>query len=88
MTADRLGDYLEHIRQAATHACQFVEGLDKDAFLSDLRTQKAVTMSLVIMGEAATKIMTATPNLCGNIQRSLGARCAACAIELLMATSI
>lgn len=57
MTADRLGDYLEHIRQAATHACQFIEGLDKDAFLSDLRTQKAVIMSLVIMGEAATKIM-------------------------------
>ena len=57
MNPDRLSDYLEHIRQAASQACQFVEGLDRDSFLTDLRTQKAVVMSLVIIGEAATKIM-------------------------------
>jgi uncharacterized protein with HEPN domain len=57
MSENRLPDYLEHIRQAATDACSFVEGLDKVSFLTDKRTQQAVIMSLIIIGEAATKIM-------------------------------
>jgi uncharacterized protein with HEPN domain len=31
--------------------------LDKDDFLADKRTQQAVVMSLIIIGEAATKVM-------------------------------
>lgn len=54
---NRLPDYLEHIRQAATDACNFVEGLAKEEFLGDKRTQQAVIMSLFIIGEAATKVM-------------------------------
>ncbi|NWB98226.1 DUF86 domain-containing protein [Pseudomonas gingeri] len=57
MTENRLPDYLEHMRQAATDACSFVEGLAKDDFLEDKRTQQAVVMSLIIIGEAATKVM-------------------------------
>ena len=57
MNDARLADYLDHVRQAATEALSFVEGLGKDDFLHDLRTQKAVIMSLVIVGEAATKVM-------------------------------
>lgn len=57
MTESRLLDYLEHMQQAASDACDFVHGLSKDAFLADKRTQQAVIMSLVIIGEAATKIM-------------------------------
>ncbi len=53
----RLPDYLDHIQQAATDARIFVEGLAKDDFLVDKRTQQAVIMSLIIIGEAATKIM-------------------------------
>jgi len=53
----RLPDYLDHIQQAATDARSFVEGLAKDDFLADKRTQQAVIMSLIIIGEAATKIM-------------------------------
>jgi len=53
----RLSDYLDHILQAATDACGFVEGLDKDGFLADKRTQQAVILSLIIIGEAATKVM-------------------------------
>lgn len=34
----RLPDYLDHIQQAATDACSFVEGLVKDGFLTDKRT--------------------------------------------------
>lgn len=57
MTDSRLSDYLGHMRQAATDACAFVEGISKDEFLADKRTQQAVIMSLIIIGEAATKIM-------------------------------
>ena len=53
----RLPDYLEHIQQAASDACSFVEGLTKDDFLADKRTQQAVIMSFIIIGEAATKVM-------------------------------
>jgi len=57
MSENRLPDYIDHIHQAATDACSFVEGLAKDDFLTDKRTQQAVIMSLIIIGEAATKIM-------------------------------
>ncbi|WP_213154246.1 HepT-like ribonuclease domain-containing protein [Pseudomonas carnis] len=62
MTESRLGDYLEHIRQAATDAITFVEGLSKEEFLEDRRTQQAVVMSLIIIGEASTKIMDQHPD--------------------------
>lgn len=57
MSKYRLPDYLEHMQQAATDACGFIEGLSKDDFLGDKRTQQAVIMSLIIIGEAATKVM-------------------------------
>lgn len=57
MNEPRLIDYLDHMRQAATDACTFVEGLSKVDFLADKRTQQAVIMSLIVIGEAATKIM-------------------------------
>ena len=57
MNENRLSDYLDHMRQAAMDACSFVDGLNKDDFLEDKRTQKAVIMSLIIIGEAATKVM-------------------------------
>ncbi|WP_455289040.1 HepT-like ribonuclease domain-containing protein [Cupriavidus necator] len=61
MSENRLPDYLDHVRQAATDACSFVEGLTKDNFLEDKRTQQAVIMSLIIIGEAATKVMDCYP---------------------------
>jgi uncharacterized protein with HEPN domain len=54
-------DYLEHIRRAASDACTFVEGQSKEEFLVDKRNQSAVVMCLVIIGEAATKIMDRHP---------------------------
>lgn len=57
MSGNRLPDYLDHIQQAATDACSFVEGLGKDDFLTDKRTQQAVIMNFIIIGEAATKVM-------------------------------
>jgi uncharacterized protein with HEPN domain len=57
MSGNRLLDYLDHMEQAATDACSFVDGLDKEDFLADKRTQQAVIMSLIIIGEAATKVI-------------------------------
>lgn len=57
MSENRLTDYLDHMQQAATDACGFVEGLSKEDFLKDKRSQQAVIMSLIIIGEAVTKVM-------------------------------
>lgn len=57
MMENRLDDYLDHMRQAASDALVFVEGLSKEEFFDDKRTQQAVIMSLIIIGEAATKVM-------------------------------
>ncbi len=57
----RRSDYLNHMKQATIDASSFVEGLEKDDFLADKRTQQAVIMSLVIIGEAAMKVMDDYP---------------------------
>ena len=62
MSDSRLHDYLDHMRQAASDACGFVAGMDKPAFMQDKRTQQAVIMSLIVLGEAATKVMDRYPD--------------------------
>ena len=42
---------------AANDARRFIDGMSKEDFLADKRTQQAVVMSLVIIGEAAARIM-------------------------------
>jgi uncharacterized protein with HEPN domain len=62
MTADRSADYLAHILEAAELARSYVDGLSKEQFLEDRRTQQAVIMNIVIIGEAATKLGTDYPD--------------------------
>ena len=62
MNSDRLADYLGHIRLAAEDARRFVRGMDKATFEGDIRTQRAIVMSLIIVGEAATKVMDQFPD--------------------------
>ncbi|MBZ9781781.1 DUF86 domain-containing protein [Pseudomonas sp. REP124] len=69
MTDHRLGDYLEHMRQAASDALIFVEDMGWEDFFDDKRTQQAVIMSLVIIGEAATKIMDGYPDFTSSHSR-------------------
>jgi uncharacterized protein with HEPN domain len=61
MSHRRLSDYLDHIEQAALDAQSFVIGIDEAGFLTDKRTQQAVVMSFIIMGEAATRLMDGYP---------------------------
>lgn len=57
MTESRLPDYLDHMLEACRQACSYVEGMEKDDFLVDKRTQQAVILNIVIIGEAATKLL-------------------------------
>ena len=57
MTVNRLPDYLGHMCQAIADAQSFTEGMAQVDFVQDKRTQQAVVMSLIVLGEAATKVM-------------------------------
>lgn len=61
MKPTRVRDYLGHMRQAAQEACDFVAGMTPEAFKADLRTQKAVEMNLVVIGEAASRLLDQHP---------------------------
>jgi uncharacterized protein with HEPN domain len=45
------------MRQAAADACTFAEGMGQADFLDDKRTQQAVVISLIVIGEAIAKVM-------------------------------
>jgi uncharacterized protein with HEPN domain len=57
----RTEDYLEHIVDSSGDILSFTNGFSKETFKGDLRTQKAVVMSLIEIGEAATKIVGSDP---------------------------
>ena len=61
-TSNRLPDYLDHMRQAIADAQTFTEGMAAADFMQDRRTQQAVVMSLIVLGEAATKVMDQFPD--------------------------
>ena len=53
----RVADHLDHMLEAAQQACSYVEGMSKDNFLLDKRTQQAVILNLILIGEEATKLL-------------------------------
>lgn len=55
MNEHRFADLLETMHRAAFNAVTFVDGMDFDEFLKDVRTQQAVVMSLIIIGESAAR---------------------------------
>lgn len=61
--AFRFQDYLIHMRDAQADAVSFIGTMSRDEFLQDRRTQQAVVMSLIIIGEAASKIINAWPDI-------------------------
>ena len=56
MSDNHVLDYLEHMLEAAELALSYVKDMDKDRFIDDRRTQQAVILNIVIIGEAATKL--------------------------------
>jgi len=57
----RLDDYLRHIHDAATLAVSYIADISKATFLKDKKTQQAVIYNILIIGEAASKIIAAYP---------------------------
>jgi uncharacterized protein with HEPN domain len=56
VSENRLPDYLDHM-QAVRDSLGYVAGMSKPQFLADKRTQQAVILNFVIIGEAATKLL-------------------------------
>jgi len=54
---NRLCDYLDHMLEASLQACAYVEGLSIKDFMEDKRTQQAVVLNLILIGEEATKLL-------------------------------
>jgi uncharacterized protein with HEPN domain len=48
--------YLEDIVAAAKQVAVYIDGMDRDAFLADRRTQDAVIRQIEVMGEASTRL--------------------------------
>jgi hypothetical protein len=80
-------ELLQHLREATGQAVTYVDGLAKEDFLADKRTQQAVILNIVILGEVATKLMDHFLTRPPPIHRWNGVQCAACATALLMATT-
>lgn len=55
--SNRVPDYLGHMLEAAKQACSYVEGLTKEDFLQDKKTQQAVVLNLILIGEEAAKLL-------------------------------
>lgn len=55
MTDSRWEDYLRQLREAARDVLSFTEGMSEADFLADRRTQNAVVMSLIVIGEVAAR---------------------------------
>lgn len=57
----RAPDYVAHILEAITAALGYVEGWEKADFLADRRSQQAVVMNILIVGEAAPRLAEKHP---------------------------
>lgn len=57
MTGGRLVEYLEHLHEAGRQIQVYVEGVSKNAFMKDKRTQQAVILNLVVVGEVAARLL-------------------------------
>lgn len=59
----RQADYLSHMPEATRLAQGYLEGMTKPDFLEDKRTQQAVILNIMVIGEAATKLADEYPDL-------------------------
>lgn len=57
----RAADYLEHMQQAAQQAIAYTDGMDQATFATDKRTLQATIFNLLVLGEAAGKVLSIAP---------------------------
>lgn len=53
----KAADYVTHMLDAARMISSYTDGMSKDDFLLDTRTQQAVIFNIIIIGEAVTKLL-------------------------------
>ena len=54
----RIQDYMEHMIEAARLAQSYTVGLSKADFLIDRRTQQAVVLNVITIGEIAARVLS------------------------------
>jgi uncharacterized protein with HEPN domain len=59
---ERLAVHLDTMRQGAQDAIAFVHGMSQEQFLTDQKTQAAVMMAFIRIGESATSIEKRFPD--------------------------
>jgi hypothetical protein len=69
----RLDNYLSHMLEATQLARHYVQGVSKDEYLTDRRTQQAVVLNLMTIGEAAARIVNECKEFATGHPNSLGA---------------
>jgi len=57
----RVTDYLDHMLDAIKLSRGYTRDLSKDEFIADRKTQQAVILNMVVIGEAATKLIDHDP---------------------------
>lgn len=57
MTIGRLQLWLEQMHEATKQALAYVEDMNKEEFFADKRTQQAVVLNLLVIGELAAKLL-------------------------------
>lgn len=62
MRSDRTVLHLDQMLQAASLVTSHVEGMEERELLADTRTQRAVAMNLIIIGEAVSRIGSDDPD--------------------------
>lgn len=61
MTHDRIVEYLDQMLESAQLARSYVAGMSIDQFMADRRTQQAVVLNLVVIAEAAARLLRERP---------------------------
>lgn len=58
---NQLRNILKQLIDTAEHAISYVEGLEKADFLADRKTQDAVILNILVIGELAAKVLESHP---------------------------
>lgn len=56
-------DYLERIETTSQGTRRLIRGFSEDTFKADIRTQKAVTLSILELGQAIDRMLVSDPSL-------------------------
>lgn len=76
-----------HMLDCAEWAVSYVEGMAKEDFLDDRRTQQAVTMDLLVIGEMASRLAREHPDFWEKYPQAPWRQMSRCATGSLMAIS-